>query len=179
MPSYTENDLQNAINDVHNGASHGGQQRLSAIQEALGLPPTHQQLREFATRILAAQGDTQPLGKRWINSFLRRNPEIGTVRGKGIDSARLNGATTETIQKFFPLVEIPAIKAIRQENRYNVDEHGILEGQGSNGLVLGSSAKKMALRKQPGSRYWTTIIECVLAAGRWLPPVVIFKGESV
>jgi hypothetical protein len=108
-PSY--NLLQDRLNGGESlQASHEGQQRLSAIQEALGLPPTHQQLREFATRILAAQGDTQPLGKRWINSFLRRNPEIGTVRGKGMDSARLNSATTETIQKFFPLLEIPAIR---------------------------------------------------------------------
>ncbi|KZL80512.1 putative transposase, partial [Colletotrichum incanum] len=51
-------------------------QRLSISQEAklaswvqvqadLGLAPTHQQVREFAQRILHAMGDTQPLGKRW------------------------------------------------------------------------------------------------------------------
>lgn len=96
-----------------------------------------------------------------------------------MDSARLNGAITKIIQKFFQLLEIPAIKAIRQENRYNTDEHGILEGQGSNGLVLGSAAKQIALKKQLGSRYWTTIIECISATGRALPPVVIFKGTSV
>ncbi|KZL81597.1 putative transposase [Colletotrichum incanum] len=50
-------------------------QRLSISQEAklaswvqiqadLGLTPTHQQIREFAQRILNAIGDTQPLGKR-------------------------------------------------------------------------------------------------------------------
>ncbi|KZL80565.1 transposase [Colletotrichum incanum] len=50
-------------------------QRLSISQEAklaswvqiqadLGLAPTHQQIREFAQRILNAMGDTQPLGKR-------------------------------------------------------------------------------------------------------------------
>ncbi|KAF4411459.1 hypothetical protein CGGC5_v007221 [Colletotrichum fructicola Nara gc5] len=62
-------------------------QRLSASQEAklaswvqvqadLGLAPTHQQLRDFAHRILIAMGDTQPLGKRWVNAFIRRNPSI-------------------------------------------------------------------------------------------------------
>ncbi|KAF5524700.1 hypothetical protein CGCA056_v005340 [Colletotrichum aenigma] len=62
-------------------------QRLSAGQEAslatwvtaqadLGLPPTHQQLKDFAHRILQAMGDTQPLGKRWVDGFIRRNPSI-------------------------------------------------------------------------------------------------------
>ncbi|KAF4423590.1 hypothetical protein CFRS1_v004486 [Colletotrichum fructicola] len=44
------------------------------IQAALGLPPTHQQLKEFAELILQNQGDSQPLGKNWIQSFIKRNP---------------------------------------------------------------------------------------------------------
>jgi hypothetical protein len=50
-------------------------QRLSTSQEthltawvltqgALGLSPTHAQVRSFAERILRTQGDTQPLGKK-------------------------------------------------------------------------------------------------------------------
>ncbi len=165
-------------------------QRLSAVEEgllsdwivnqsALGLSPTHQQLRELAVRVLAARGDLQPLGKRWMEGFLRRNPRVKTLRGKGLDSARLNGATTEVITAFFQLMDIPLIRAIRQENRWNTDEHGLLEGKGSNGLVLGHSAKKIAIRKQLGSRFWTTIIECISATGKALPPLVIFKGDSV
>lgn len=52
-------------------------QRLSGTQEthlafwvltqaALGLPPTHEKLKQLAGRILRARGDHQPLGKRWI-----------------------------------------------------------------------------------------------------------------
>ena len=33
------------------------------VQAALGLPPTHQQIREFAERILQLQGGPQTLGK--------------------------------------------------------------------------------------------------------------------
>lgn len=50
-------------------------QRLSKVQEdhltqwiltqaALGLPPTHEQVRSFVSRILATKGDLSPLGKR-------------------------------------------------------------------------------------------------------------------
>jgi 4-hydroxybenzoate polyprenyltransferase len=60
-----------------------------------------------------------------------------------------------------------------------MDESGLLEGQGSNGLVLGSREKVAVRRKQPGSRAWTSFVECISATGKALPPLVIFKGESV
>lgn len=60
-----------------------------------------------------------------------------------------------------------------------MDEAGIMEGQGHNGLVLGSSEHKVAMIKNPGSRSWITIIECISAAGRALSPLVIFKGVTV
>ncbi|TLD13632.1 uncharacterized protein PgNI_02753 [Pyricularia grisea] len=60
-----------------------------------------------------------------------------------------------------------------------MDEAGVVEGQGSNGLVLGSWYTKALLRKQPGNRGWTTFIECISATGQNLPPLVIFKGKSV
>ncbi len=218
MSSYTENDLQKALQELKSGVSqrqvakmygiprstlqnrmngtetakrsHEYLQNLTPIEEgnlcqwiivqdALGLSPTHQQVREIAQRVMATHGNLQPLGKRWLEGFFRRNPDVRTLRSKSIDSARLNGATTEVITAYFQRLDQPLIKGIRQENRWNTDEHGLLEGQGSNGLVLGHSAKKIAIKKQPGSRCWTTIIECISATGRALPPLVIFKGNSV
>ncbi|KAM4064165.1 Tc5 transposase DNA-binding domain-containing protein [Hirsutella rhossiliensis] len=98
------------------------------IQDALGLPPTHSQIRQFAQRMLAVKGDHTPLGKHWMQAFLRRNPAVRTQKCHHRDSARVNGASTE---------------------------------------------------KTPGSRVWTSFIECVSAAGTFLPPLVIFKGKSV
>ena len=60
-----------------------------------------------------------------------------------------------------------------------MDEAGIMEGQGSNGLVLGSSQTCLVQRKQPGSKAWTLFIKCVLATGVAITPLVIFKGKSV
>ncbi|KAK1846911.1 hypothetical protein CCHR01_10426 [Colletotrichum chrysophilum] len=55
--------------------SHTQEAKLASwvqIQADLGLPPTHQQVKDFAQRILHAMGDTQPLGKRWMDGFLAR-----------------------------------------------------------------------------------------------------------
>jgi len=73
----------------------------------------------------------------------------------------------------------PVVESIYAKNRWNADEAGLMEGQGSNSLVLGRSEKSIIRKKQPGSRVWTSFIECVSATGSSLPPLVIFKGKSV
>ena len=60
-----------------------------------------------------------------------------------------------------------------------MDEAGLIEGQGTNGFVLGSESRRAITKKQPGSRVWTTFIEYVSATGAHLDPLVIFKGKSV
>ncbi|KAM5342380.1 hypothetical protein ACJ41O_013346 [Fusarium nematophilum] len=170
--------------------SHEAQQKLSReqeghlrdwvkVQEALGFPPTQAQLAEFAHRIAKKNGYPEPLGLHWVEGFLRRNPEVRTLRSQRLDIVRFNGATTKRIKAFFRLHELPQIKGIKRKNRHNMDEFGVMEGQGHNGLVLGSSHKKVILMKNPGSRSWITIIECISADGRLLTPLVIFKGKSV
>ncbi|CCF44234.1 transposase, partial [Colletotrichum higginsianum] len=128
------------------------------IQHALGLPPTHQQVKHFAERILHAIGDTQPIGRGWVQAFIRRNPSVKVKRSCPIDSRRVNGASTEVIRDWFKHLAIPEIISIKPANRYNMDETGILEGQGSNGLVLGMSEAKSIRKKQPGSRACVSII---------------------
>jgi Tc5 transposase DNA-binding domain/helix-turn-helix, Psq domain len=121
------------------------EQRLTdwvLVQERLGQNPTHTQIRAFAGRVLAARHDALPLGKRWMAGFLRRNPVLKTKNQFRIDSARVNGASSDVIRPWFQKLEVPAIKAIKPENRWNMDEAGIMEGQGENGLVVGSAEKR-------------------------------------
>jgi 4-hydroxybenzoate polyprenyltransferase len=69
-----------------------------------------------------------PLGKRWINGFLRRNPVLKTKKQFRIDFARVNSATSNIIKAWFQKLEILTIKAIKAENRGNMDKAGIIEG---------------------------------------------------
>ncbi|KDN69482.1 putative transposase [Colletotrichum sublineola] len=174
MVEYTENEVDQALADINNGVSTrvasrrwgvprstlrhrmaGVQQRsaafedfqrLSATQEAhlatwvtaqaaLGLPPTHQQ-RLWPSHP-PSYGGYQTSRKE---------------RSRSIDSRRVNGASTEIIRDWFKYLAIPRIQAIKPANRYNMDETGILEGKGDNGLVLGSAATRSVRKKQPGSR---------------------------
>jgi 4-hydroxybenzoate polyprenyltransferase len=158
------------------------EQRLTdwvLVQEALGQSPTHTQIKAFAGRILAVRKDAKPLGKRWMTGFLKRNPILKTKKQFKIDSARVNGATSDILKAWFQKLEVPAIKAVKAENRWNMDEAGIMEGQGENGLVVGSAQKRFIQKKQPGSKAWTSFIECISATGVALCPIVMFKGKSV
>jgi len=132
--------LQNRINGhISLKEAHEPFQRLSPVQEqrltdwilvqeALGRSPTHAQIRALARRILAAKRDAIPLGKRWMAGFIRRNPILKTKKQLRIDSVRVNGATTNIIRPWFQKLEIPVVKAIKPENRWNMDEASIMEG---------------------------------------------------
>ncbi|KAH7460506.1 hypothetical protein FOMA001_g19590 [Fusarium oxysporum f. sp. matthiolae] len=170
--------------------AHEPEQKLSAVQERrlrdwimvqadLGCPVSHQQVRHFANQIAIRNGFPEGVGKRWLQSFMDRNKEVKTLPGKSMDSDRYNGASTELIKAFFMLLSMPAVRIVKQKNRYNVDEVGMMEGIGLNGLFLGCKDKKSVLIRQPGSRSWITILECISATGKVLRPLVIFKGKTV
>lgn len=148
-------------------------------QEALGVPVNHAQIRTFADRVLQASGSQERVGKHWLSKFYRRHPSVKTKRVKRIDVKRLEGATTEVIRAFFRRLVLPVIKDVLPDDRANMDETGIMEGQGLNGLCVGKAETKTALAKHPESRIWTTILECVSATGRLFDPLVIFKGKEL
>ncbi|KAF4339211.1 hypothetical protein FBEOM_6870 [Fusarium beomiforme] len=137
--------------------AHEHRQKLSAIQERklrdwimvqadLGCPVSHQQVRHFANQIAVRNGFPDGVGKHWLQSFMDRNEDVKTLPGKRMDSERYNGASTEHIKAFFMLLMMLAIRIVKQKNRYNVDEVGMIEGIGLNGLFLGHKDKKALKR---------------------------------
>ena len=128
---------------------------------------------------MAIKGDHKPLGKRWIYAFLNRNPILKTKRSRNVDSQRVNRATIPIIKDWFQRLLPPQIQAIKPEHRFNMDESGIMEGLGVNGLVVGSSKRRGIQKKQPGSKAWTSFLEYISVIGVALPPLVIFKGKTV
>ncbi|KAF4414640.1 hypothetical protein FACUT_14106 [Fusarium acutatum] len=152
MPSFTEKDMSAALQMVADGQIKGSttpreaqkpRQKLSDTQEKhlrdwiviqadLGCPVSHQQVREFASKIAVRNGFPEGVGKNWLQGFLGRNPDIRTLKGKKIDSDRYHRTSSELIKAFFMLLMMPAIRLVKQGNRYNVDEVGMMEGIGMN-----------------------------------------------
>ncbi|CZT48562.1 related to transposase [Rhynchosporium secalis] len=60
-----------------------------------------------------------------------------------------------------------------------MDETGIMEGYNLNGFVVGHAENRKVQAKQPGSRAWTSIIECISTTGVSIRPTVIYKGKSI
>ena len=80
----------------------------------------------------------------------------------------------------YAVFEEPLVKAIRRQNRWNVDETGVMDGINFPGVFLGPSEKKRAVKKKTqGKSDWRSIIECISAEGNALPPAVIFGGKNV
>jgi hypothetical protein len=186
---------RNTLRGRHNGAqshrqAHCDEQRLSAVQEehlelwilrqeALGYAPTHAQVRAIASGVLKREDDHKPLGKKWSSHFVKRHPATKAKLGRRTDWERINAATPDNIRHLFELYE--TVTWIPPRRRYNADEGGIMEGQGINGLVIGSSQENpnAVPVKTINARTWTSIVECISALGVTLDPLVIFKAKSI
>src|SRR5437773_8833756 len=153
--------------------------QFALTQESLGYAMTHAQIKGIAQKILRSGGDLKPLGRHWMDGFLRRNPQLKTKKGVRIEYKRTNGASAENIEKFFKILE--TVSWVKSCNIYNVDETGIMEGQGINGLVVGSSKhnSKATYVKGNQDRTWTSIVKCISATGKALKPLIIFKAASI
>ncbi len=193
--------LRKTIHDRINGATtrkqrYIDQQILSDEQESLlvqwthvqaktGCAPSHRLLRKVATKILQASGIDKPISQTWSTRFLRRHPELKTLQGKQIDTKRVKGVQPNKIKSFFEILNEPFVQSIRPQHRWNFDETGLMECMGMNGKVVGPSERpdgrktRVLLVKTSLQRTRVTIIEAISAEGNHIPPVIIFKGESV
>jgi hypothetical protein len=71
---------------------------------------------------------------------------------------------------------------ITAENIYNFDEKGFLIGYGRSLKRIMSRATlalgRITKSKQDGCREFISILACISAIRKWIPPLLIYKGES-
>jgi hypothetical protein len=134
----------------------------------------------MATRILRLGNDHDPLGQRWLQSFMARQPRVSSIIGRSIEVARADAASPAIVRAFLELFERTRIELnIKLDDIWNMDETGIALGVCTNTRVIARASKRKAYIKAPGNREWVSIIESVSATGRKLRCMVIFKGKSL
>ncbi|KAI1004949.1 hypothetical protein K3495_g3266 [Podosphaera aphanis] len=100
-------------------------------------PPSLIHTREMATLILRSNGDQNPLDKKWISTFIKRNPRIPSVFGRNIEKIRTEAATFDQIKMFMEQFEATRKRInVQTENIYNIDETGLAPGVMTNCQVL-------------------------------------------
>ncbi|KAK1917292.1 hypothetical protein P3342_000005 [Pyrenophora teres f. teres] len=120
-----------------------------------------------------------PVGKNWVDNFVKRTPELRTRWSRPYNHQRATCEDPAAIQRWFDLVKSTKEKwGIVDNDIYNFDETGFIMGKILSQMVITASegyGKKK--RIQPGNREWVTVIQGVGALGRRIPPFVVFAGK--
>ena len=127
-----------------------------------GWPMTIKATERFAQDILCSRGDTVPLGQGWYSHFLKRHPDLKTLRSRSLDQARRDARDPDNLQAWFSLFTATTFEyGIPQCDWYNMDEKGFMKGISDNVKVIISRNDKEAFTIQHGNRDWVSIVECI------------------
>ena len=167
--------------------AHGGQQKVAPAMELAmvewivelgrrGIPATRSLVMEKAESITGTE-----LGERWYDRFKKRHAGSLAARWtRSLETARAQGLNKTAVSAYFKERE-RLLKAynIRPENDYNLDEKGILNGQGDKARVLVHRQQQNVYQIHSGGRELSTVIECFAASGKALRPTLIHKGQRL
>lgn len=139
-------------------------------------------IQKMADILLAERDITKPpkkVGVNWVQSFLRRNPDLKVKYARRLSYKRALCEDPELINSFYTsLLGLIQQYGIANKNIYNFDKTGFSTGICTAAKVVCSSDRsgKPALI-QPGNREWVTIIKCVGSSSVVVPPLIIFKSK--
>jgi hypothetical protein len=122
-----------------------------ATEEYNDFPPPPATVRDMAIRILRMNGDTAPLGRKWVSNFLSRNPQAASkvARPKGracskADNVEDAGACDKATSR---LPEPTYLPNRRRSKR--IQENQLADGQGGCGGGTGAGQGCQSTSKQP------------------------------
>jgi hypothetical protein len=144
-----------------------------------GLPPTHHNVRVFASNICGKFP-----GKNWTSAFVKRHEsQITSQYLVGFDRARKKADNYWLISQYFDLVRNKLDQYTYEPgNVYNMDEKGFLIGMlQKTQRVFTKRWKetgKLQGAIQDGNRTWITLIACICADGTPVPPSLIYPAKG-
>jgi len=147
--------------------------------DSQGFPPRVSFVEAMANCLLADR-NASPVGTRWANNFIKRQPELKTRFFRRYDYQRAKCEDPTIIRNWFRLVENTIAKyGIQSHDIWNFDETGFMMGMISSGMVVTGSEKLGRPKSvQPGNREWITVIQAINAEGQAIEPFIIGAGQN-
>ena len=123
----------------------------------------------------------EKIGSQWIQRFIRRHPELKTVRLRKMDLGRVKDTSYVRLAKWFEDFKLVKEKYnILPENIYNMDESGFAIGEVERSVsIINAEIRERLQKANPGRQEWVTSVECICADGTVLPPLIIFKAVNL
>lgn len=135
--------------------------------------------RHSAFQISLADDDIRPPGKNWPQGFYARHPELKARRVKALDWTRHDHNIYNKVIQWYSVIrrelQNPVIIAY---NIYNMDKIGVLLSVLHSLKVLVRRDDVLNGRGAGVKRTLVTAIECICAAGRHLPPLIIWPAAT-
>ena len=176
---------------VKHGVNPGPIPYLSKVEEAeltsfliqssgLGYGKTKREVINIVKQTLEKKGRkvNEFNGEGWWTRFMERNPILSLRTADPLSRVRKRAVTEENIkQYFFYLKRLREKDLLNKASRiYNMDETGMpLDAKPLKRVALRGARKVQGL--STGDKTQIIVVACANAAGRVLPPMVIFKGE--
>ena len=156
--------------------------RYSA-QHALngGKGATKQMMYNCAMWFRVEEGMKAPSWK-WFKNWLNRTPELHTIRTKPIASHRVDIHTEHVLRQWFEEKYRLALLATgirHRKNVHNIDEKGARVCMLAREEVVVPIGITKMYTSIPENRLSVTVIECISADGRAIPPVIIIPGTYI
>lgn len=118
--------------------------------------------------------------EEWFLAFKKRH-NLSIKKPQSVEYLRINQVNPWTIYGFYDLLE-EQVKNLGLEHKpeciYNLDETSFCHDPSKSKVVGLRGSKSVRMTSSPG-RENTSVLMCVSASGRKLPPLIIFKGKNV
>jgi hypothetical protein len=145
--------------------------------------PTAQQIEENANYLImkdwTGKGEPRRAGKDWVYDYIKRLPDgYSRILQKPQEIERTASEHYGQVERWFINLKIAIDELkITPANLYNFDETGFIVGKGKKEAVITKYPKTSKRISSLSSRESLTIVECINAEGKVIPPLIIPKGE--
>ncbi|KAK6182566.1 hypothetical protein SNE40_010220 [Patella caerulea] len=120
--------------------------------------------------------DKKMAGKDWVESFLKRHPNLSLTTPEATSAARAKGFNKTAVNKFFDLLEsLMDEHQFAPNNIYNVDETGLSTVQSRPSKIIAKKRRRQVGSLTSAERGELVTAEiCMSATGSFVPPLFIF-----